>query len=78
MIVDQFEAMAQLSDAQALVFGISLHTFVAGQPFRLIQLRQALQAILRHPGMERVWITTPGAIARYSASLPKGVVPGGC
>lgn len=76
MIVDHFELMVQLSDAQALVFGISLHTFVAGQPFRLIQLRQALRAILQHPGMERVWITTPGAIARYSGSLPKGVVPG--
>ena len=76
MIVDHFDAMVRLSEGQALVFGVSLHTFVVGQPFRLLQLRQALQTILQHPGMERVWITTPGAIARYSTSLPSGVVPG--
>jgi allantoinase len=35
MIVDQFEEMLTLSDQQSLVFGVSLHTFVAGQPFRL-------------------------------------------
>lgn len=76
MIIDHFETMLQLSKAQSLVFGVSLHTFVAGQPFRLTQIRQALQHVLRHPGIESVWITTPGEIARYSAGLPKGIVPG--
>ena len=76
MIVDHFEAMVQLSDAQALVFGISLHTFVAGQPFRLIQLRQALQAILQHPGMEGVWITTPGSYCAIFGQSAKGSGPG--
>jgi peptidoglycan/xylan/chitin deacetylase (PgdA/CDA1 family) len=76
MIVDQFETMLTLSDAQSLVFGISLHTFVVGQPFRLTQLRQALQHILGHAGMDKVWITTPGEIADYAAGLPKGTVPG--
>ena len=76
MIIDHFETMLQLSRVQSLVFGVSLHTFVAGQPFRLTQIRQALQHVLRHPEIESVWITTPGEIARYSAGLPKGIVPG--
>jgi allantoinase len=75
MIVDHFQTMVKLSAEQSLVFGISLHTFVAGQPFRLTQIRQALQCLLDHDGMDRVWITTPGEVAQYSASLPKGVVP---
>lgn len=76
MIVDQFEEVVELADAHALVFGIALHTFVVGQPFRLRQVRQALRHVLAHPGMEKVWVTTPGAIAAYTARLPKGVVPG--
>ena len=76
MIVDHFETMLKLSAGQSLVFGISLHTFVAGQAFRLTQIRQALQYLLHHDGMDQVWITTPGEVARYSASLPEGVVPG--
>jgi allantoinase len=76
MIVDHFETMLKLSAEQSLVFGISLHTFVAGQPFRLTQIRQALQYLLRQDGIDRVWISTPGEVAQYSANLPKGVVPG--
>jgi len=76
MIIDHFETMLKLSAAQSLVFGISLHTFVAGQAFRLTQIRQALQHVLHHAGMDRVWITTPCEVAQYSANLPKGVVPG--
>ena len=72
MIVDQFDAMLALSSAHSLVFGISLHTFVAGQPFRLIQIREALRRVLEHPGMEKVWITTPGQIADYVGSLAAG------
>ena len=76
MIADHFETMLKLSEFQSLVFGVSLHTFVAGQPFRLSQIREALQHVTRHLGMERVWITTPGEIAFFSANLPKGIVPG--
>src|SRR5580704_2797772 len=63
MILDQFETMLRLSAQQSLVCGVSLHTFVAGQPFRLTQIRQALQYIVAHPEIEGVWITTPGEIA---------------
>jgi allantoinase len=77
MIIDQFELMLTESGEQPLVFGISLHTFVAGQPFRLRQIADALQYIVQHPQLSKsVWITSPGEIAKYSAILPTGVVPG--
>jgi peptidoglycan/xylan/chitin deacetylase (PgdA/CDA1 family) len=76
MIGDQFETMLRLSEQQPLVCGISLHTFVVGQPFRLAQLRRALTEVLAHPDFDRVWVTTPGAIARYAAQLPSGTIVG--
>ncbi len=68
LVIDQFDTMLELSAKNALVCGISLHTFVVGQPFRLAQLRRALAHIRRHPAFDRVWVTTPGAIARYFAT----------
>jgi len=76
MISDQFETMLELAEKQPLVCGVSLHTFVVGQPFRLVQLRKALLRLLRHPRFEQVWITTPGQIAEYVAKLPPGTIPG--
>ena len=75
MITDQFEEMLRLSDRRPLVFGVSLHTFVAGQPFRLRQIRDALKQVLAHPSFGDVWVTTPGEIARYTSGLPAGIVP---
>jgi peptidoglycan/xylan/chitin deacetylase (PgdA/CDA1 family) len=76
MIIDQFEAMLEQSRLNALVFGISLHTFVAGQPFRLHQIKQALEYVTEHTGFqEQVWVTTPGEIAAYAAKLPPGIIP---
>ena len=69
MIVDQFETMMEQANDTALVFGI--YTFVAGRPFRLRQIAQALDHVTSHPAFrELVWITTPGEIAKYTASLP--------
>jgi allantoinase len=66
MIVDQFEEMLEQCEKQPLVFSTILHTFVAGQPFRLRPLRNALKHCMQHPlADERVWYTTPGAIADY-------------
>jgi hypothetical protein len=75
MILDQFEEMLRLSQQQPLVFGISLHTFCTGQPFRLAQVRHALETLAKHPGFGNVWVTTPGAIAEHAATLPAGCVP---
>jgi peptidoglycan/xylan/chitin deacetylase (PgdA/CDA1 family) len=61
MIVDQFDEMLEQSTEQPLVMGIALHAMIAGQPFRLRQLRRALQHIAAH--RERCWLTTAGGIA---------------
>jgi allantoinase len=76
MIIDQFEMMLELSEQAPLVCGISLHTFVVGQPFRLAQLRKALIHIAQHPRRDRVWFTRPGSIAAFARSLPSGVIAG--
>jgi hypothetical protein len=63
MVVDSFDEMLEQSHAQPLVLGISIHTFIVGQPFRLRHFRGALDHIGRHG--ENVWFTTAGDIARY-------------
>ncbi len=76
MIIDQFETMLELSDAAPLVCGVSLHTFIVGQPFRFAELRRALRHIMEHPGRDKVWFTRPGDIARHAAGLPPGIIAG--
>ena len=74
MIKDQFDEMLRQSDKYPLVFAITCHPFVIGQPFRLAALRRALDHVLRQ--RDKLWLTTPGEIAKYCAGLPAGVVPG--
>jgi hypothetical protein len=76
MIVDQFEEMLEASERQPLVFALSLHGFIVGQPFRLRPLRQAIRHCVEHKGKDRVWFTRAGDIAKYCFSLPKGIIPG--
>jgi allantoinase len=76
MIVDQFETMLRFSENHPLVCGVSLHTFVVGQPFRFVQLEAALKHIVNHPARDRVWFTRPGEIAAFASNQPKGVIPG--
>ena len=73
MIVDGFDEMLHQSQRRALVFTVVLHPFVIGQPFRLRALRRALEHVLSH--RDRLWITTPGEVARHCAALPPGTVP---
>jgi peptidoglycan/xylan/chitin deacetylase (PgdA/CDA1 family) len=63
MIVDTFDEMLAQSRAQPLVYGIALHAFLVGQPFRLRHLRRALEHVAGRP--ERVWLATAGGIARH-------------
>ena len=63
MIIDTFDEMLEQSSAEPLVFGIALHAFLAGQPFRLHHLRRALEHVGRH--RDRVWFATTGEIARH-------------
>ena len=76
MVIDQFETMLEFSAKAPLVCGVSLHTFVVGQPFRYAQLRAALLHIVNHPKRDQVWFTRPGDIAAFAKNLPPGTVPG--
>ncbi len=77
MIVDQFEEMLEQSERQTLVFALSLHGFIVGQPFRLRPLRQALKHCAQHKLKDRIWFTRAGEIAKYCYSLAPGIIPGG-
>ena len=69
MIVDQFDEMlATAKDGRPVVMSVILHAFIIGQPFRMRQLRRALNYILA-PRPE-VWITRPGDIAEHFRTLP--------
>jgi hypothetical protein len=64
MWIDQFDEMFEQSrKSQSLVCPFVLHTFIPGQPFRLRQLRRAMQHILRH--RDEIWLTHPGEIAAH-------------
>lgn len=74
MIIDQFDELLHQSAKYPLVCSIVLHPFVIGQPYRLRQLRRALEHVVRQ--RDRLWITRPGELTRYVQALPKGLVPG--
>ena len=76
MIVDQFEEMLERSERWSLVFAVSLHGFITGQPFRLRPLRQAIKHCLNHKHKDRLWLTTAGEIAKYCFSLSPGLISG--
>lgn len=73
MMIDQFDEMLDRSRKYPLVCGFVAHPFVIGQPFRMRAFRRAVEHILRH--RDKLWITTPGEIARYCAGLPENVLP---
>jgi len=74
MLIDQFDEMLEQSRKYPLVYSVALHPFIIGQPFRLRALRRAIRHMMAH--RDALWITTPGEIARYCETLPKGTVPG--
>ena len=76
MIVDQFDEMIEQCVAHPLVMNISVHPNIFGQPFRLRNLRLALQHCLQHPHFDRVWLARPGEIAQHCLTLPPGTIPG--
>jgi len=73
MAIDAFDEQLQESSQYPMVYCLSLHTFLTGQPHRIRQLRRILSHIASQ--RDRVWLTTPGAIAEHVAGLPPGVVP---
>jgi peptidoglycan/xylan/chitin deacetylase (PgdA/CDA1 family) len=65
MIVDQFDEMLRQSQDQSLVYGVAIHSFLVGQPFRLPHLRRALEHV--RAASDKVWFATTGQIARHYA-----------
>jgi hypothetical protein len=76
MVIDQFEEMVEQSEDHPLVFNISIHPFIFGQPYRLRPLREALAHCMKHKQRERIWFCTPGQVSDYCYDLPAGTIPG--
>lgn len=74
MCLDAFDEQLEDSNKYPLVYAVSLHTFLTGQPHRIRQLRKILAHIAAH--RDRIWFATPGRIAEHVINLPKGTVPG--
>jgi len=67
MAIDNCDELLRASSRQSLAYGITAHTFIVGQPFRLKQFRAVLAHLNAHS--EHIWFTTAGAIAGYYAGL---------
>jgi peptidoglycan/xylan/chitin deacetylase (PgdA/CDA1 family) len=76
MIVDQFEELLEQSARQPLVFSLSLHGFIVGQPFRLRPLRHAIKHCVQHKHKDRIWFTRARDIAQHCFSMEPGIIPG--
>lgn len=61
-IIDQLDEMLT-QDGPPVVLGVALHAYVAGQPYRLRQLRAAFERLAA--SRERAWLTTADAIANH-------------
>ena len=69
-IIDNFDEMLEQSRRQPLVYGIALHAFLVGQPYRLRHLRRAFAHICRQ--RDRLWLATTGQIASHFAEHGPG------
>jgi len=68
--IDQFDEMYRSSAVYPQVFVVSLHSFIAGQPYRLKHLRRLLEHIQAHEA--DIWITKPGEVARHYQEVSEG------
>ena len=66
MMTDNLDELVDQSQHQPLVCGITVHTFIVGQPYRLRRFRQAMEHLVGLPG---VWLSTPGEIASHYAGI---------
>jgi peptidoglycan/xylan/chitin deacetylase (PgdA/CDA1 family) len=72
-VIDAFDEMLAQSARQPVVFNLSLHPYLIGQPARLPQLRRVLAHIVDR--QRRIWLCRAGDIAAHAAKLPEGTVP---
>lgn len=74
MLIDSFDEQLEDSARYPLIYSVSLHTFLTGQPQRIRLLRKVLGHLAGQ--REKVWFTTPGEIADHVAALPAGTLVG--
>ena len=73
MAIDNLDEMLRQSSRQSLVYGITIHTFIVGQPFRIAQFRRFCDRLAA--ARDDIWFATAGEIARhYETIVPR---PGG-
>jgi allantoinase len=75
LIVDQFDEMVERCADRPMVFCLSVHPYIVGQPYRIRALRRAFQHILGHKQRDRVWFTRGNEIADYCLGLEPGIIP---
>jgi peptidoglycan/xylan/chitin deacetylase (PgdA/CDA1 family) len=75
LVIAGFDEMLAQSQAQPLVFPVSLHPFLVGRPYHLRALRRAIAHIAAH--RDAIWLTRPRDICAHVEGLTPGVVPGG-
>jgi allantoinase len=69
MAIDNFDEMLRQSQHQTLLYGITIHTFIIGQPFRIRQFRRVLEHMAA--ARDKIWFTTAGrAAAQFAAQVP--------
>ena len=68
VIIDQIDVLMDLKNPQSIVFSISLHSFIMGQPFRKKHVKRALNHICKR--REEILITTPNEISMFYRRRP--------
>jgi allantoinase len=74
MTIDQIDEMLLQASGQAIVFNLSLHTFLTGHAFRLKHLRRVVAHIAALAARDAVWLTRAGDIAAYCETLPPDTI----
>ncbi len=69
MVIDNMDEMLSQSQHQALVMGIALHPYIVGQPYRIRQLRRALQHVCQARDEGDIWLCKPGQIIDHIEAL---------
>lgn len=67
MCIDNLAEMLDQSRKQPLACGITIHSFIVGQPFRIRQFRRVLDYLNAHS--DEIWFATAGQIAEHYAGL---------
>ena len=71
MAIDNIAEMLEQSEKQSLACGVTIHTFIVGQPFRIRQFRRVLDFLNEHSS--QIWFATAGEIAdHYAKSMKPG------